>query len=302
MSHQGKRLRGGEKDIIMNVRAFFETEKRKGRSILQNRVLDRTAKATKIGKTTIKALTKEYRGQGKFESPAKRFKKSRVRINPDEFDRAAIRRTIHDFYSSKEYPTLDKLLTKLHDKNIFHGGRSTRAKVLKTMGFRYKTREDGKQYVYEQPRVIQQRHNYLRRMKRNRVDKRPEVFLDETWLNSHAAPERLWVDCDGSGGWRRPSGKGQRLIILHAGHCKGWVPGCELVFRSKTKSEDYHDEMNTQHFMEWFEHSFLPQLPPQSLIIVDNAKYHNAVVEKVPTKSSTKTVMREMARQTQHSV
>ena len=136
------------------------------------------------------------------------------------------------------------------------------------MGFRYKTREDGKQYVYEQPRVIQQRHDYLRRRKRNRVDKRPEVFLDETWLNSHAAPERLWVDCDGSGGWRRPSRKGQRLIILHAGNCKGWIPGCELVFRSKTKSEDYHDEINTQHFMEWFEHNFLPQLPPQSLIML----------------------------------
>lgn len=293
MSRQGKRLRSGEKDIIMNVRAFFETEKRKGKSILRNSVIDRTAKATKIGKTTIKAISREYRGKSDFESPAKRYENNRVRINPDEFDRAALRRTIHDFYSYKEYPTLDKLLQKVHDKSIFSGGRSTLAKVLKSMGFRYKTREDGKRYVYEQPRVIQQRHEYLRRMRRNRVEKRPEVFLDETWLNSHAAPEKLWVDCDGSGGWRRPSGKGQRLIILHAGSREGWVPESELVFRSKTRSEDYHDEMNTQHFMEWFEQSLIPQLPPQSLIILDNAKYHNAVVEKVPTKSSTKAVMKE---------
>ena len=62
------------------------------------------------------------------------------------------------------------------------------------MGFRYKTREDGKRYVYEQPRVIQQQHEYLRRMRRKRVEKRPEVFLDETWLNSHVAPENLWVE------------------------------------------------------------------------------------------------------------
>ena len=75
MSHLGKRLRSGEKDIIMNVRAFFETEKRKGRSILQNRVLDRTAKATKIGKTTIKAITKEYRGQGKLKAQQRGLKK-----------------------------------------------------------------------------------------------------------------------------------------------------------------------------------------------------------------------------------
>ena len=120
-----------------------------------------------------------------------------------------------------------------------------------------------------------------------------EIFLDETWLNCHAAPKRFWVDCDGAGRWRRLSGKGQRLIILHPGSHEGWVSECALVFRSKTKSEDYHDEMNTQHFMEWFKHRLLPQLPPHSLIIVDNAKYHNAVVEKAPTKNSTKTVMKE---------
>ena len=46
-----------------------------------------------------------------------------------------------------------------------------------------------------------------------------------------------------SGNWRdqrrcrKPSGKGTRLIILHAGSCKGWINGAELVFQSK-KSGD----------------------------------------------------------------
>ena len=36
------------------------------------------------------------------------------------------------------------------------------------------------------------------------------MYLDETWLNSNASPERVWVDeADQSGGWRRPTGKGQ---------------------------------------------------------------------------------------------
>ena len=285
MSRQGKRLRSGEKDIIMNVRAFIETEKRKGKSILRNSVIDRTANAKpqKLGKRPsrlsqenieVKVILKvQQRGMKIIE-----FELIPMNLTGQHSD------VQYMTYSYKGYPTLDKFLQKVHDKSIFSGGRSTLAKVLKSMGFRYKTREDGERYVYEQPRVIQQRHEYLRRMRRNRVDKRPEVFLDETWLNSHAAPEKLWVDCDGSGGWRRPSGKGQRLIILHAGSREGWVPESELVFRSKTRSEDYHDEMNTQHFMEWFEQSLIPQLPPQSLIILDDAKYHNAsVVEKVPT-------------------
>ena len=46
--------------------------------------------------------------------------------------------------------------------------------------------------------------------------------------------------------------KGQRLIVLHAGNAEGWVPGADLMFMLKTNSADYHDEMDSEHFMEWF--------------------------------------------------
>ena len=159
----------------MNVRAFFEIEKRKGRSILQNRVLDRTAKATKLGKQPLRQSLRNTEAKVHLKAQQRGLKKVEselIQVNLTELQLDARYTT----YSSKEYPTVDKLLKMLRDKNIFHGGRSTHAKVLKTMGFWYKTREDGRQYVYEQPRVIQQWHNYLCRMKRNRVDKRPEVF------------------------------------------------------------------------------------------------------------------------------
>ena len=65
---------------------------------------------------------------------------------------------------------------------------------------------------------------------------------------------------------------------------------------SKTKSADYHDEMNGKHFTEWFEKQLLPNIPPQSVIILDNAPYHNVVVEKIPTKSSRKGDMQEWLR------
>ena len=147
MSHQGKCLRSGEKSIVMNVRAFFEKEKAQGKSIMRERVIDRTASATGIGKTTIKRISKEFRSEGEFETPTKRYKRSRVRINLDDFSTDIIRREIHAAYTRKEYPTLDSLQKKLL--------------------------------------------NYLRSLCKNRNDKRPVVFLDETWLNSHAAPERI---------------------------------------------------------------------------------------------------------------
>ena len=76
------------------------------------------------------------------------------------------------------------------------------------------------------------------------------------------------------------------LIILHAGTAEGWVDGTELVFRAKSSSGDYHNEMNTKRFMEWWTIQLLPNIPDHSIIVLDNASYHNGVVEKIPTKSS----------------
>ena len=59
------------------------------------------------------------------------------------------------------------------------------------------------------------------------------------------------MDSDGKGGWKVPSRKGQRLIVVYAGGVEGWVEGADLVFKSKTNSADYHDEMNNQHYIEW---------------------------------------------------
>ena len=40
-----------------------------------------------------------------------------------------------------------------------------------------------------------------------------------------------------------------RLIVVHAGGIEGWVDGA-LSFKPQKKSIDYHDGMNTNHFME----------------------------------------------------
>ena len=79
-----------------------------------------------------------------------------------------------------------------------------------------------------------------------------------------------------------PSGKGQRLIILHAGGVDGWVEGADVVFRSKTNATDYHDEMNSKHYMEWMTQQLLPQLEEPTVIILDNASYHNKQKNKPP--------------------
>ena len=83
------------------------------------------------------------------------------------------------------------------------------------------------------------------------------------------------------------------MIVVHAGGVEGWVQGAELVFRSKTNSADYHDEMNSEHFMEWFNGQLLPNLTNPSTIVLDNATYHNKQKDKPPTTANRKNEIRQ---------
>lgn len=51
--------------------------------------------------------------------------------------------------------------------------------------------------------------------------------------------------------------------------------------------------MNHKNFMTWVEKQLLPNLPPKSVLVVDNAAYHNVPVKKNVTTASRKTELIE---------
>jgi hypothetical protein len=66
------------------------------------------------------------------------------------------------------------------------------------------------------------------------------------------------------------------LIVLHAGtRSEGLIDGCDLVFLAKSNDGDYQQEMNNFVFLEWFENQLMPALKNPSLVVLDNASYHN---------------------------
>jgi hypothetical protein len=69
--------------------------------------------------------------------------------------------------------------------------------------------------------------------------------------------------------------------------------GCDLVFLAKSKDGDYHQEMNSVVFLEWFENQSMPALKNHSLVVLDNASYHNVKAED--------TVCPKLRHQTHHS-
>ena len=130
-----------------NVSEFMTMEKRAGRAILRMNVVERVAQACQLSTNTVVRIRCEAKKNGgKFSTPSKRYEVSRKQINPDSFDREAIR-TIHAFYERHEYPTLDSVLEQVKEKEIFRGGRSTLYKLLREMGFKYRQHEN-KRYIY----------------------------------------------------------------------------------------------------------------------------------------------------------
>ncbi|GLV38151.1 hypothetical protein CBL_10118 [Carabus blaptoides fortunei] len=135
------------------------------------------------------------------------------------------------------------------------------------------------------------RLDYLRKIRVYRNADRPIVYLDETYIHSSHTVPKTWSD-DPTKGLMSPGSKGQRLIIVHAGYKEEFISGAGLIFKSQTKTGDYHDEMNSTNFIKYLRQKIIPNLPTPSVLVMENASYHN-VQERCPTSSSRKAEMRE---------
>ena len=124
---------------------------------------------------------------------------------------------------------------------------------------------DGNRALRERDDVLIARRTYLRAKLTNRDYRggtiRPEVYLDESYVNVNHSTERTWYFAE-EGPWvQKPSGKGPRLILVHAIAAEGWVDGAKLVFQAKKRTGDYHGQMNFENFRKWFVESLLPRIP-----------------------------------------
>jgi len=84
------------------------------------------------------------------------------------------------------------------------------------------------QHLKEKDHVVAARQRYLREKRANRQGDgviRPEVSLDESYGNKNHRNDFMWY-AEEDGPWgQKPTGKGERLIIIHAMTKNGWIPG-----------------------------------------------------------------------------
>lgn len=270
-------------------------------NILQNsaKVTERVACATGVAKNTVTKLRREHESAtasgSKMRTPTKAKRQRKEYF--DGFSLTALRNIIHSMYTvRKEIPTMRKILAAAKVDLNYTGSETTLRKIIKNdLGYQFKRCYQKRLALIERPQIQAWRAKYLRRMKENDSlddNKRPVIYLDETWIHAHYTVKKCWQTATDVG-VRRNDSPGRRWIIVHAGSETGFVDNALLMFKADTKTGDYHDQMNAENFTKWLTEKLLPNIPRNSIIVMDNAPYHSKEENKPPNMNNRKQVMVE---------
>jgi len=290
MSFKGKEFTPEMNQLIINLKLHFDSEKGASRFVSTKNATERVAQGLGIGEATVKRIMAEHKHVKGIISEIKERGKPpyRLAMNLNPVIRGFIRQKNLKGQKVGAEQIRDYLLQK-HSVEI---PMSTFLRSLNRLGFTY-GKGKRRSALKERDYVVLARRRYLRRKIANRNPdgslKHPEVYLDETYINKNHSNQFTWY-LDEDGPWvNKPSGKGPRLIIVHAITRDGWVDGAELTFDAKKRTGDYHGQMDWENFSKWFSNQLLPNIPSHSLIVMDNAVYHNVLAEgSFPTPKTRK--------------
>ena len=239
----GKPLCSMAKEIVMNAYCKLR-ENHSEKS--ENAVIDMVSGLTGVSTASIYRMKTEFRNFGCFSSPGKKrpSKKGSRLEKYDDFTLNAIRRKVHDFFFRNEIPTARSILDSItSDEDLSNFSVRTLQNILKDLGFVYAKRIRNSLLI-ERDDIIQWRRQYLRSIKKYREEGRKIYYTDETWINFGHTKSKVWQDTSVktskqaflsglSTGLKAPSGKGSRLIIIHAGSDDGFVPNACEIFQAK---------------------------------------------------------------------
>ena len=294
-STKGRPLCPEEKKLLVSVKHYFDRNKSEfGSSEFS---VQMTADALGIGLATVNRVMANYRKDPDSINAPPQLR-GRPTYSVDASHQEAVRAYIRQANLEGRHITLESIRRFLQEKSpneSFH--LSTLARTLDRWGFEF-GKGTRTQHLKEKDYIIVARQHYLRKMRQNRIASgsrfiRPEVYLDESYVNKNHSNDFVWYSSE-DGPWiQKPTGKGERLIIMNAITKDGWVPEAKVVFKSTRKTGDYHGQMNGDLFQKWFREKLLPNIPNASLIIMDNASYHNILADhSVPTPTCSKEKIR----------
>jgi len=270
-------------EIIVDVREYFEREKKLQKQVNVCRVTERTAECLGISRQLVSKVCKKVQCGEEFPVVEKQDRDMEV---PESII-PHIRKVIMGMYQQKKHVTLDTLLLQLKNKlstrqTKWKWSRTTLYKLLTSrMNYNYTEKKSHYESLKENVVIAEQRVKYIKQVKAYRDEGRAIFYQDETWVTKNMTPLRAWLDENREGAPSLPQGKGQRTIICNIGNEDGFVEQARLIYRGKKalKNSDYHTEMNSEVFQKWMENNVFGAVPAGSVIVLDRATYHMKLTE-----------------------
>lgn len=286
---RGKPFTTEEKNFIVTLKQYFDRNKTE--SGPKDSSVQKTADALGIGLATVNRVMASYQKDPQsLNVPPK--PKGCPKYAIDASHQEKVRSYIRKANAEGRYITIETILSFLQEQSSEEFHERTLARTLDRWGFEF-GRGTRTQHLKEKDYVIAARRRYLRNMINNRLPNgeilRPEVYLDESYVNKNHSNDFIWYYRE-DGPWvQKPTGNGERFVIINAITKTGWVPNAKVIFKSTKKTGDYHGQMTSEIFQKWFCEKLLPNIPPKSIIVMDNASYHNVLAAtSAPTETCSK--------------
>jgi len=291
MSFQGKEFTQSMKQLVINLKQFNDIERRE-KKLNALWSVEQTAKGLGIGQATVRRIMAEYNKNEQIIQDNLPKTRGKPEYAIPQNLQSVVRQYIRSQNLKGQHVSVDlvhKHLAKIDPDHKFPA--TTLWRTLNRWGFAYGTGKR-RSALKERDYVILARRRYLRQKRMNRKSdgsfERTEVYLDETFINKNHSNQFTWYFDEDGPDVNKPSGKGERLIVVNAITLDGWVNNAQLIFESKKKTGDYHGQMDWGNFSRWFTEQLLPNIPENSIIIMDNASYHNATEESSFPKSNAR--------------
>lgn len=273
------------KELIINVVNFMKREANGEFVVPARKVQYRAALATGFSERTVRRVVKESKllglnetspGQGTSVSfpPKKIPNRPKPKTGLDELTRCAVRKIVHRIYvNEKTVPTIKKIHQKLVQEIGFKGGTRSAHKIVKELGFFWRKTKSKSFVLIEKHDIRIKRIEYLRDIIKFRREGRAIIYLGDTSiLTSLSVHEKA-------------KGLGERLVLMHAGGERGFVPNALLVLQTSKPDSDYHEELSNDYQL-WIQNTLLPALPPRTVIVIGNAHEKYIKSDKIPSSDS----------------
>ena len=208
------------------------------------------------------------------------------------------------------YPTLKSVHQAVMDTERYPSWSvSTFRQVMLQMGIKFETKSEADRAILiEDEYIIEWRDKFLKNMEWYRIQGRPIHYCDESAAYPQQQPRKLLRDTtvrsameakekDLSSGLKWNSGKGVRLLMLGMVSPNGWIDKLKKIWihtKGKVQSDDYHNNIDAKTFFVWFKEALSPDiLPPNSVVVIDNAAIHNKREEGTPRANTRKGEMKQ---------